>query len=271
VAVVTVGALIGYVVAGRLARPVLRLRDVAVELGNGSFTLDVPTSGVREIDEAGRALAATARRLDDALRRERAFSADASHQLRTPLAGLRTGLETELEFPRPDRTEVLHESLDDIGRLETTIRQLLAIARAPNGSTASASAGAVISAAERAWHGRFAAVGRPLVTAGADRAPMIVGHGAVLGQALDVLLDNSLVHGAGETRIDCDATPDSVTISVSDDGLWSDGDGSAPTHGLGLPLARRLVESLPGRLHIVRDGPRSEVQVVVGRADVDDG
>ena len=99
-----------------------RLRDAAVDLGDGDFTIDVPRSGVPELDQAGQAMTATARRLDDLVSRERAFSADASHQLRTPIAGLRAAIQTELAFPRPDRTEVLREAISDIDRLERTMR-----------------------------------------------------------------------------------------------------------------------------------------------------
>ena len=122
VGVLMIGAAIGYVLAGRLARPVRRLRDAAVDLGDGDFTIDVPRSGVPELDQAGQAMTATARRLDDLVSRERAFSADASHQLRTPIAGLRAAIQTELAFPRPDRTEVLREAISDIDRLERTMR-----------------------------------------------------------------------------------------------------------------------------------------------------
>ena len=55
-AVIAVGAAIGYVVAGRLARPVRRLRDAAIELGDGNFAIDVPRSKVPELDEAATAL-----------------------------------------------------------------------------------------------------------------------------------------------------------------------------------------------------------------------
>jgi signal transduction histidine kinase len=271
--VVAIGALIGYVLAGRLARPVRRLRDVAVQLGEGDFTVEVPRSPVREIDEAAQAMNATARRLDDLLRRERAFSADASHQLRTPLAGLRAGLETELQFPRPDRSAILRDSIDDIGVLERTITELLAIARTPAQQPAACSLGAVFDDLESSWHGRFASAGRPLVLIDAHDAPMLKGNGALLRQALDVLLDNALVHGDGEARVWYDLAPESVTIHVTNEGaaFSSNGDridGAHPdageTHGLGLPLAERLVDALPGRLSIVRSDANPQIDIVVG-------
>src|SRR5262249_52305381 len=118
VAVVAVAAFAALVLARHLTRPVRRLRDAAVRLGDGDFTVAAPTSGVAALDDAAAALTSTAHRLGGLVERERAFSADASHQLRNPLASLRLALETELAQPRADATLALHDALDDVDRLE---------------------------------------------------------------------------------------------------------------------------------------------------------
>ena len=274
-AVIAVGAAIGYVVAGRLARPVRRLRDAAIELGDGNFAIDVPRSKVPELDEAATALTTTARRLDSLVARERAFSADASHQLRTPLAGLRTTIETELEFPRPDPTESLHEALDDIDRLERTITDLLAIARASEPDGTSTSVDHLLADLSGAWHGRFAAAGRPLLIADGSGVPPVAANATMLKHALDVLLDNALVHGDGVTTVSTRVGPDSVTISVSDEGDGFVDSGGADrsdrggTHGFGLPLAYRLVAALDGRMTIVQAQAHPLIDVVLPRAEQD--
>jgi len=275
VGVLVIGAAIGYVLAGRLARPVRRLRDAAVDLGDGDFTIDVPRSSVPELDQAGQAMTATARRLDDLVSRERSFSADASHQLRTPIAGLRAAIETELAFPRADHTEVLHEAISDIDRLERTITELLTIARTSEIASAPLVLAEVFAEIEENWRGRFARADRPLTIAAVRYAPTVRGSSAVLRHALDVLVDNALRHGAGEVRIDHTVTETTVTISVTDEGPGF----STPTtqdeppsphddtslHGLGLPLARRLVDALPGRLTITRDAPHPQIDIVLQR------
>ncbi len=266
--VVVIGAGIGYVIAGRLARPVRDLRDAAVRLGDGDFTLDVPRSNIPEIDQAAVAMTATAARLDDLVARERSFSADASHQLRTPLAGLRAAIETELEFPRPDRTEVLRESLDDIDRLERTVTELLAIARSTPPSGTAVSLAQILADTTRAWHGRFATLGRPLTVADAHDAPAASGNPILLRHALDVLLDNALKHGAGEVHIAQHAGSDTITISVTDEGP---GFSETTTTGLGLPLAQRLVEALPGRLVLRRTSRHPQIDIVLQRVTTTSG
>ena len=270
VGVVAVGAGIGYVIAGRLARPVRSLRDAAVRLGDGDFSLRVARSNIPEIDQAGVAMSATATRLDQLVASERSFSADASHQLRTPLAGLRTALETELAFPRPDSSVVLRESLEDVERLERTIRELLAIARTPRPDHGPVSLVQIFDEVNAAWHGRFAQIGRPLSVADAYDAPDIRGNPMMLRHALDVLLDNALTHGEGEVRIALHEGADAVTISVTDEGPGFPSqppafDSSVSASGLGLPLARRLIEALPGRLVLHRTSRNPQIDIVLQR------
>lgn len=269
-AVLGIGALVARAVAGRLAKPIVAIRDQAVRLGDGEFDIEVPPSGVDDLDEAGAALESTARRLEDLVARERAFSADASHQLRTPLAALRTSLETELAFPRDDQTEVLTEALEDVGRLESTIEELLQIARSASVAAAATPIGPLLEAVLRDWNGRFAQQDRPLAVVGAASRLEVRGGPGPLRQAVDVLLDNALVHGAGRTEVRIRTTEQSVTVSVSDSGggfaSTTAGD-TADVHGMGLPLARRLVESCGGRLIVAESGPHPSVDLVLLRAD----
>jgi signal transduction histidine kinase len=277
-AVLSVAAVIGWVVSGRLARPVLRLRDAAVQLGDGDFAIDVGPSGLAELDQAAAAMMVTAQRLDSLLERERTFSADVSHQLRTPLAGIRAAVETELAFPRPDPSEVLQDILNDVDRLQGTIDEVLAIARATDEGDATTSPADLLAEIEARWQGRFDRAGRRLTIPSARFDPPVRGHAAMLGQALDALLANALEHGAGEVRVELTAGENSVTLRVTDEGPGfavaprspeATGDPAAApaARGLGLPLARRMIEAMPGRMVVCRAGPRPQIDIVLQRAD----
>ncbi len=78
------------------------------------------------------------RRLEEAFRRERAFAADAAHELRTPLSGLRCTLEVALTRPRTDNEYrlAMAECLEIIRRMQQMVDDLLVLARIEDGQSA---------------------------------------------------------------------------------------------------------------------------------------
>lgn len=271
--VLLLGTVIGSVLAGRLARPVRRLRNATVELGRGNFSVDIPRTQIPEIDEAADALVSTGHTLDDLVSRERAFSADASHQLRTPAAGMRTAVETELQFPRADSSLVLREVLEDLDRLETTITELLAVARTPRSSDSAVQITSVIDTAHGTWAPRLVGDGRAITVDIPAELPAVWANESMLRHVFDVLLDNAWRHGAGTVAITAAAGGPHVTVSILDEGTGAPErptSGPPPaldrTHGHGLPLAERYVTAMQGRLVINLNGPPTRVDVVLRRA-----
>ena len=96
--------------------------------------------------------------------------------------------------------------------------------------------------------------------------PLVHGNRAILRQALDVLVDNALEHGADEVLIEHHAHSETLTISISDEGAGLTNSPPDDLHGLGLPLARRLVASMPGRLVIAGAAAHPRVDIVLQRA-----
>lgn len=253
VLVVGLAAGLAIVQARRLTRPLRDVRDAASRLGHGNFDVDVGPSGIAELDDLAGALQSTAVRLERTLQRERDLTDHASHQLRTPIAGLRLAIETELTVPRSDPTLALHECLAIADRLDTTVTDLVRLAREPT-PTALLPLDELIEHVHAQWHGRLAAEGRRL------RLPVelppftVYASGAAVRQALDVLVDNARRHGRGMVTVAFDAIGRGLAISVTDE-------GSGPTHddrqgrqrrdsghGIGLDLATALVEAEGGRL-----------------------
>jgi signal transduction histidine kinase len=154
-----VAGIAGLLLSRHLTRPVRRLRDAAVRLGEGDFTVSAPVSGVTELDAAASALTTTAHRLGALVERERAFTADASHQLR--ITSLRLVIENELTAPA-DPTLALHfDALADVDRLEATLTDLSPWP-ADGGRLPAHQSLAVLRDREAGWRARLGPAGRNL-------------------------------------------------------------------------------------------------------------
>ncbi len=262
---VTVAWLVGRRQARRLARPLEDLEENARRLGDGDFSVRSRRGGVEEIDAVGAALDATAVRLDGLLARERAFSADASHQLRTPLAGMRLRLEAALERADVDPRPAIAATLVDADRLAATIDELLTLARAGHSApTGPVDLDALLGELSPEWGARLALHGRDLQVRVDPGAPDSQASTAALRQVLGVLVDNATTHGRGTVTVAVRAASGAVAVDVSDEGpgvrdpeglLFSRGADRRDGHGIGLPLARRLVEAEQGRLTLTRVSP----------------
>jgi signal transduction histidine kinase len=251
--------------ASRLAAPLDALSAAAQRLGGGDFTVRTDRSGIDEIDSVGSSLDTTAQRLGELLARERAFSADASHQLRTPLAGLRLQLEAGLETPGADLERAITAGLATTDRLERTIDDLLALARdaQPHGGVVAVRT--LLADVETDWHGLLAEQGRVLrIDVTPDVADCLV-SAPVLRQIMTVLLDNALRHGRGAVHVTARDVANAVAVDVTDEGpgITSDfdpfrsrtGATRSAGNGIGLALARRLAEGEGGRLRLARPTP----------------
>lgn len=239
----------------KLARPMKDLTDAVVALGSGQFEVRIDPTGVAEIDKAAEALNGTADRIGDLLNRERSFSADVSHQLRTPLTALKLDLEAAGVEGHEDLAAT---ALAEVSRIEATIEDLLTLARDTNRSQSRANPRSETEAAEQRWHGPFAERGRPLrVTLDDDFPEAAPISSAAIRQILDVLIDNALQHGQGEVTIEGRTLPGGASIDVIDQGPGvdpgldvfrrrSEGSGS-----IGLALARTLAEAEEARLLLV--------------------
>jgi signal transduction histidine kinase len=260
-AAVAVSGLLAWWQARRLTRPVDALVDSAERLGAGDFSVRTEHSGVEELDELGAAVDATAQRLGEMLSRERSFSADASHQLRTPIAGIRVTVENALMTPRSDTRAALSDLLEPIDRLEATVDELLDLARDTHGDRGELDIEKLIDDLDSAWHARLAASERSLRF---EPEPDLVGplvSASAVRQILDVVLANAYQHGAGSVTVRVRQAPGAVVIDVEDEGPGvadirvpferRSGEG----HGIGLALAQALAEAEGSRLVLERPGP----------------
>jgi signal transduction histidine kinase len=246
--------LLAYWQARRLSGPMRLLADAATDLGAGDFSVRPPLSGVPEIDRTGAALTATADRLSEQIERERAFAAEASHQLRTPLTRLRLELEGGLAGEPAELPTAAREALATAEDLTRTVEEVLELTKR---STAPAEPFAVeplLTELVAHWVGTFASADRPLRLVVEEPPAASASHVAVR-QILQVLLDNAFRHGAGEVTVIARESGGIVAIDVADRGThpvaWPAPD--ATPRPLGLAMARSLAESQGGRLLLSSD------------------
>ena len=235
--------------AQQLAEPLEALARSAGSLGQGDFSARAPRSGVVEIDRIAGALDATAERLREALRRSASFTADASHQLRTPLTALRLDLEAlaaELDGEQP----LLDAAHAEVDRLEATITELLELADA-GAQPDRVDLRALVLARLDAWRTLADAAGRA-VRVTREPVPPVRVRPVAVGQALQVLLDNALVHGRGDVTVWLESvrrgTRAWVRLCVGDEGAGVHPEQLRGGGGRGLSLARSLIQAEGGRV-----------------------
>lgn len=250
--------------ARSMAKPLGDLEEAAVELGRGDLATraEVP-KGPAELTVLAESFNLTAGRLEQLVGAQRAFIADASHQLRTPLAALRLRLENLEADVHGAAAEDLEGALAEVSRLSRLVDGLLVLARAEQSASAPAPVfvDEVIDGRCEAWDA-FAAEKHVLVEASIDGAPVALVTPGRLEQVIDNLLNNALeVAPAGSSvRVTAGVRGASVEVRVSDQGpgmsdeerarafsrFWQSAgarrDGRPDGHfGLGLSIVRELV------------------------------
>jgi signal transduction histidine kinase len=266
VAAVVLGvvALVGLALARSTTRPLSALEQATTALARGELAARAPTDrGPPEVRRLAAAFNDMAARLGRLLDSQRAFVADASHQLRTPLTALRLRLEN-LEATMPPTTAGdLGAAVAETGRLARLVDGLLALARAEAapGRREVVDLAAVVASRQAAW-APLAAEQDVKLTAEAGTAVPVWAVPGALEQVLDNLLANALGVAPAGSRIQLAIRQAGgwVELHVTDQGpgmpadqrqrafdrFWrgpaSERDGS----GLGLAIVRQLVEASGG-------------------------
>ena len=275
--VVAGGLVLAWLLAGTLARPLARLAVTARRLGRGDLDARVEPEGAAEVSDVGRSFNAMADALAANLAAQRDFVANASHQLRTPL----TGIKLRLENIRAEGGAVARQAAGaeaELDRLSELVDDLLELTRAstssPTGHTVDAAEAA--RAAHERWRAPAAEAGKELELRSASPA-LVWADAGDLAHVFDNLVENALRYAPDGTRVTIEAErrDGHTVLAVADDGpgippqdrariferfyRGSTGRRAGAGTGLGLAIVAELVERWGGDVRLGEgDGTRVE-------------
>ncbi len=275
-ALLTVVAVFTWLAVGRVLRPVSAIRAKVADITAYGLHERVPEPDTRdEIAALARTVNATLDRLQTAVDAQRQFVADAAHELRSPLAILRTRLELALPAEKPLATA----ALDDVARLQSLSADLLLLARLDAGEPLSRAEELDLAqvVAEEAVRKRP----RPDVRVYLDLTPDLLVNGSAdqLRRLVANLVDNAVRHASTSVHVTLTSPDDHAVLDVVDDGP-----GIPPEHhtvvfdrftrldhartrdtggsGLGLPIARDIARVHGGTLQVVPHSPGARLRAV---------
>jgi len=182
-----------------------------------------PPSAPREVRPLIEALNALFFRVDQAMERERAFTADAAHELRTPLAALATQAQVAARAAdAAERDHALDQLIQVSTRASRLVDQLLTLARLDPAARSPLAPLRLdeLAAAECADHGATAVDKQLDLELAAPAAVSLTGHADLLRVLLRNLLDNAIRYTppGGRIRVAVQATPAGSVLTVSDSG-----------------------------------------------------
>ncbi|WP_018333937.1 ATP-binding protein [Actinomycetospora chiangmaiensis] len=263
---VAVGAVVATLTARRLADPLQQVAGRAARLGAGDFRQAPLRHGIPELDRVADVLDSSAVALAELVQRERDLVGDVSHQLRSRLTALQLRLDELSSHPDPEVSSEGGAALEQAERLSEVLDELLNSARAARAASASPlELDGELAAVADEWQDAARGQGRGLRVRVADGL-VARATSARLREALGVLVDNALRHGAGTITIAArHSDHDTIVVEVSDNGdgvpselaphVFDRGVSGSASTGVGLALARALVEADGGRLELARTKP----------------
>ncbi len=286
-ALVVLSVGVGWVVAGRMLKPIGRISDVAREIQATDLSRRIALGGPEdELTRLADTFDDMLGRLDRAFESQRRFVHEASHELRNPIATIRTNLDVALADPDASvedlrqTAEVVERSTQRIG---SVVDDLLAFARSeiPDRERDTIDVDELIYEVSEEFAGTAEANAVTLRVLGST-ANQVLGDGDSLRRVVANLLANAIEHSPGGSSVDIDVSDDGqgVLLSVRDhgpgvgpefrDAVFRRGWRSplARTNrpagsGLGLTIVRQVVEEHGGEVQVENVEPGGGARFVV--------
>ena len=274
------GLLIAFALSASFGRPLTRLAAAARRLGEGDLSVRAGNvRGAREIEQLAVSFDDMAERMEDAMRAQREFVANASHQLRTPLTGMKLRLEgAAAAAPSDEVRKQLEAAEHEVDRLSKIVDGLLSDAegmeKPEERRTAFADVGAAVRQAVSRWEAKASQSNTTLEARGLGA--VAAADPDDIDQILDNLIDNAILYAPGRVTVTSGQIRGWVFLVVEDVGpgiapedrdlvveRFHRGRGAAGEgSGLGLAIVRELAERWGGQVSLkskLGTGTRVEV------------
>jgi signal transduction histidine kinase len=273
--------LLALLVLARIARalrlatsPVGDLIDASGRVEAGDFSTRVPETGLREVRTLARAFNAMSARLEEVEQERRSALADVSHELRTPLTVIQGNLEAIIDGVYPADAAHLEPILAETRILERLIEDLRTLTLAEAGSLVlhrePTDLGALLTDVAASYRSQAEQAGISLTVTAADDIPVLEIDPARIREVLANLLTNALRHTPrdGNVKLSAALAGNQIEVTVHDTGSGIPADHldrifdrfyrspDSPGSGLGLPIAKSLVEAHGGTITATSEAAR---------------
>lgn len=269
---------IGWFLSGLTLQPIQRITQTAREIGEKrDFSQRVKYQGPNdEVGQLANTFNAMLSRLQDAFQKvehalemQRNFVADVSHELRTPLTTLRGNLgllRKNPPAPLDVQVDILNDMVDESDRLIRLVNELLLMARADTGRNLANEPVQVTELLEESC--RQMKQIDPRIVLNQEISPDLIirGDRDAIKQILLIGLDNAIKHSNSEIQVNAKSIGTEVEIHIKDQGEGIPADklnhvfdrfyrgnedtANMPGYGLGLSIAKALVEKMGGSIHL---------------------
>jgi signal transduction histidine kinase len=287
IAAVFIAAVAGWFASRRISHPLLSMVDATRRMAEGDLSVRMTLTHRDELGLLARTFNTMAERVENTILTLKRFVADAAHEINTPITALRTNLELAAAGDHSaDFQADMARAQVELERLETLTRGLLTLSRLESHSTASTWAEMDLTMLVRQTHERYASraeqAGVTLVINSPSKPELIQADERQFVRVLENLLDNALkfTPSGGTVTIKLDGTLEGIDLSVTDTGIgiqqedlpklfsrFHRGRNAAayPGNGLGLVIAKAIVEEHGGQITVISDPKGTQFTVRLPR------